>query len=314
MRLIRDAEEIHWETFIIPFLATLLIAHASNSKRNRRSGTKTRPLVSETSSSCPHLLPLVIFTVFIFVDIVDKFLDNNKIYLITGFCVIMGIIAVNNTIFSINVISNIAPYRILITDGTDTRVTRDTRLTAIPFTLTQVITLILSMIIIIIYIITDNWIISNILCFVLAFNSIQIFTIFSLDPFRYKITLFFWLFFYYETLVTKSFGELDKVVWPKKWYDISTDGTIPAVLALEDIIIPGIYIASTLRIDKLQFWSCLFTYFCGLLFKNTAQPTPIYLTLLCILITLIMNLLKGDLFNFSTEIEDTENDNEDHED
>ena len=99
------------------------------------------------------------------------------------------------------------------------------------------------------YVLTKNWIASNILGLSFAFNGIQML---SLDSFKTGMTLLSGLFIYdifwvfgTEVMVTvaKSFDAPVKVLWPKYLFGLGSDATAEAtqftMLGLGDIVIPG---------------------------------------------------------------------------
>ena len=97
-----------------------------------------------------------------------------------------------------------------------------------------------------VYVVTKNWIVSNIFGLAFAFNAIQML---SLDSFKTGMVLLSGLFFYdifwvfgTEVMVTvaKSFDAPIKVVWPKQWFGLQPDQAIQfTMLGLGDIVIPG---------------------------------------------------------------------------
>lgn len=117
-----------------------------------------------------------------------------------------------------------------------------------------------------VYVVTKNWIISNLLALSLALNAIGLM---SLDSFRTGAIMLGGLFVYdifwvfatpVMVSVAKNFDAPIKIVWPKNIVEaviaLSASGPMPklqfTMLGLGDIVIPGIFVALALRYDQLK--------------------------------------------------------------
>lgn len=165
------------------------------------------------------------------------------------------------------------------------------------------------------YVLTKNWIASNILAMAFATSAI---TLIHLDSFKTGAILLVGLFIYdifwvfgtnVMVKVAKSFDVPVKLLFPKTLNFINPKATDFCLLGLGDIVIPGVFVALSHRFDgsckpgKVRFFtmSMLF-YILGLvttmavmhIFK-AAQPALLYLSPACILSVLIGGLVNGNL-------------------
>lgn len=191
------------------------------------------------------------------------------------------------------------------------------------------------------YVITKNWIASNLFGEAFASSGIQFL---DLDDFKTGMILLAGLFVYdifwvfgTEVMVTvaKNFDAPIKLLFPK---DLTAEKFQFAMLGLGDIVIPGIFVALCLRFDyylatqrvnrsskskskgglagtkfpKPYFTACLIAYIAGLIttvsvmhvFK-AAQPALLYLSPACILSVLITGAIRGELpevFSYKSEM------------
>ncbi|KAK0531583.1 hypothetical protein OC834_002901 [Tilletia horrida] len=129
--------------------------------------------------------------------------------------------------------------------------------------------ILLSTLLVTYYVITRNWVASNIVALSLATNAI---TLMGLDSFRTGMIMLGGLFLYdifwvfgTEVMVSvaKNFDAPIKILWPKNFIDVmqhlAGGGAVSAMpkwaftmLGLGDIVIPGIFIALALRFDQNQ--------------------------------------------------------------
>ncbi|EPQ28174.1 uncharacterized protein PFL1_04501 [Pseudozyma flocculosa PF-1] len=115
-----------------------------------------------------------------------------------------------------------------------------------------------------VYMVTKNWIISNLLALSLALNAISLM---SLDSFRTGAIMLGGLFLYdifwvfgtpVMVTVARNFDAPIKIVWPKNILDalaaLRAGGEVPrlqmTMLGLGDIVIPGVFVALALRYDQ----------------------------------------------------------------
>ncbi|KAF9202169.1 hypothetical protein BGZ49_007641 [Haplosporangium sp. Z 27] len=186
------------------------------------------------------------------------------------------------------------------------------------------------------YVVTKDWIASNIFAVSFALSAIQLL---ALESFRTGFILLIGLFVYdlswsYASEVVLSVTEnLDvpiKVIFPRllsalpagQAYDFS-------VLSLGDIVVPGVFVAFCLRFDqhragiknpelgrskqfrKPYFTACLAAYILGLSasfyvmhISKTTQPTLMYLAPACILSVLMTASIRGEMkqvFGYTSE-------------
>ncbi|PWZ02269.1 hypothetical protein BCV70DRAFT_60560 [Testicularia cyperi] len=123
----------------------------------------------------------------------------------------------------------------------------------------------LSILLVGVYMLTKNWIISNLLALSLSLNAIALM---SLDSFRTGAIMLGGLFVYdifwvfatpVMVSVAKNFDAPIKIVWPKNIVEallaLSRSEPLPqlqfTMLGLGDIVIPGIFVALALRYDQL---------------------------------------------------------------
>ena len=134
------------------------------------------------------------------------------------------------------------------------------------FTPVHLVLLVVSVLLNVVYVVTKNWVISNLLALSLALNAISLM---SLDSFRTGAIMLGGLFLYdifwvfgtpVMVAVAREFDAPIKIVWPKNFVDIVTavtsGQTLPApqftMLGLGDIVIPGVFVALALRYDQIR--------------------------------------------------------------
>ncbi|GAC93462.1 hypothetical protein PHSY_001027 [Pseudozyma hubeiensis SY62] len=139
------------------------------------------------------------------------------------------------------------------------------RLFKLSFTHVDVALIIVSALLVGVYLVTKNWIISNLLALSLALNAIALM---SLDSFRTGAIMLGGLFVYdifwvfatpVMVSVARNFDAPIKIVWPKNILEalwaIQAREPLPklqfTMLGLGDIVIPGIFVALALRYDQL---------------------------------------------------------------
>ncbi|KAI8457326.1 signal peptide peptidase-domain-containing protein [Phakopsora pachyrhizi] len=207
-----------------------------------------------------------------------------------------------------------------------------------------------------------QWILANIFALSFAFNAI---TLLKLDSFRTGTILLaglfiydvWWVFFsshaFGESVmvnVAKNLAAPVKITWPRSLLDFwSFDDKKFAMLGLGDIVVPGIFVALSLRFDykkeydrlvkaskgpiknkktvlsptsnfpRPYFYTCMGSYVAGLAttmavmhFFKAAQPALLYLSPACAGSVFILALIKGDLEQY-WKWEDGEDDDKDDE-
>lgn len=176
------------------------------------------------------------------------------------------------------------------------------------------------------YVWSKNWIASNI--FGLAFSTSAI-GLMQLDSFFTGMTLLAGLFVYdifwvfgtnVMVKVATSFDVPVKMLFPRNI--LLKPMSEFSMLGLGDIVIPGVYVAFSLKFDeylkskglttcRCYFWTSFLFYIGGLTTTmavmhtvKKAQPALLYLSPACILSTLLVGLIKGqfrEIFSFTTE-------------
>ncbi|CAG8457593.1 10707_t:CDS:2 [Paraglomus brasilianum] len=291
------------------------------------SSSEEESVTESLSTHDAYMFPLigsgVLFGLYLVFRLFNKEYVN---YLVTAYFGFLGIAA--TTTVGIYIVKKaggvkLDPYKIVVTK-------KAKEIYRFSFSTVQLGVAVGSVVLTIYYVLTKNWIASNILGLSFAFNGIQML---SLDSFKTGMTLLSGLFIYdifwvfgTEVMVTvaKSFDAPVKVLWPKYLFGLGSDATAEAtqftMLGLGDIVIPGIFVALCLRLDHtlylkenpnahrhskyptLYFKSCLASYIVGLIttivvmhtFK-AAQPALLYLSPACILSVLLTGLVKGQL-------------------
>lgn len=139
------------------------------------------------------------------------------------------------------------------------------RLFKLSFTTVDVALVAVSALLVGVYIVTKNWIISNMLALSLSLNAIALM---SLDSFRTGAIMLGGLFVYdifwvfatpVMVSVARNFDAPIKIVWPKNILEaiwaLQAREPLPklqfTMLGLGDIVIPGIFVALALRYDQL---------------------------------------------------------------
>ena len=122
-------------------------------------------------------------------------------------------------------------------------------------TMLDILSLVISYIMVGIYILTKSWIYNNILATLLSMNAIQMLFLGNFkNGFGMLVALFFYdIFFVFGTdvmlTVAKSIDAPIKILFPTDW---SEDPAKFSLLGLGDIVIPGIFMAMCLRYDILR--------------------------------------------------------------
>ncbi|SJX62961.1 uncharacterized protein SRS1_13785 [Sporisorium reilianum f. sp. reilianum] len=139
------------------------------------------------------------------------------------------------------------------------------RIFKLSFTTVDVALVAVSALLVGVYLVTKNWIISNLLALSLSLNAIALM---SLDSFRTGAIMLGGLFVYdifwvfatpVMVSVARNFDAPIKIVWPKNIIEalvaLQAREALPklqfTMLGLGDIVIPGIFVALALRYDQL---------------------------------------------------------------
>jgi len=195
------------------------------------------------------------------------------------------------------------------------------------FTVSEVISFILAILLGVWYFTTKHWIANNL--FGLSF-CIQAISLFSMGSYQIGCLLLVGLFFYdifwvfgTDVMVTvaKSFDAPVKLLFPR---NIFADQFQFSMLGLGDIVIPGFFIALLLRFDfknfetrkdkvfsKPFFYATFIGYTLGLVSTfvvmhtfQAAQPALLYLVPFCIIVSALTGVVRGEfraLWRYSEE-------------
>ncbi|CEG73614.1 hypothetical protein RMATCC62417_08961 [Rhizopus microsporus] len=295
----------------------------------------TESLSSEDAYMFPIIGSGVLFSMYLVYKYVDKKYIN---YVLTAYFSIMGSAAVTKAsldifrkIVPVSWLKHVAKYKVTLSK-------RSKNISRFSFTVIHFIMLFFSIALTVYYGLTKNWIASNIFGLSFSVNAIQLL---SLDSFKTGMILLSGLFFYdifwvfYTPVmvsVAKNFDAPIKLLWPRHIIEyIYGKATSFAMLGLGDIVIPGIFVALTLRYDRHMSWkrnpvgefrstdfpkpyftACFIAYILGLVTTtavmhifNAAQPALLYLSPACILSVLITAAIRGELKElFSYTVED----------
>ncbi|ORE17730.1 hypothetical protein BCV71DRAFT_243873 [Rhizopus microsporus] len=285
----------------------------------------TESLSSEDAYMFPIIGSGVLFSMYLVYKYVDKKYIN---YVLTAYFSIMGSAAVTKAsldvfrkIVPVSWLKHVAKYKVTLSK-------RSKNISRFSFTVIHFIMLFFSIVLTVYYGLTKNWIASNIFGLSFSVNAIQLL---SLDSFKTGMILLSGLFFYdifwvfYTPVmvsVAKNFDAPIKLLWPRHIIEyIYGKATSFAMLGLGDIVIPGIFVALTLRYDRHMSWkrnpvgefrstdfpkpyftACFIAYILGLVTTtavmhifNAAQPALLYLSPACILSVLITAAIRGEL-------------------
>ncbi|KAG2180142.1 hypothetical protein INT43_003930 [Umbelopsis isabellina] len=303
------------------------------------SDSESESITESLSANDAWMFPVFGSAVLFSLYLLFRFLDKEYInYLLTGYFALLGCAAVakvgllvSKKTMPAGILKHVEKYKITI------------NVYNASFTFIHALLLAASIFLTLFYVLTKNWIASNVFGLSFAINAIQLL---SLDSFKTGMILLSGLFFYdifwvfgTEVMVSvaKNFDAPIKLVWPRDIIGVlagTLEKTEFSMLGLGDIVIPGIFVALCLRFDQHQAWqhnpkgdfrstkfarpyfmACSTAYVIGLLTTfvvmhtfQAAQPALLYLSPACILSALITAAVRGELkelFAYSTE-EDNE--------
>ncbi|CAO3701346.1 unnamed protein product [Rhizopus stolonifer] len=252
---------------------------------------------------------------------------------LTAYFSIMGYAAVTKT--SLDFVKGVVPVQCLhYADRYKVTISKESKnLSYFHFTLIHFIILLTSVALSVYYSLTKHWLASNLFGLSFSINAIQLL---SIDSFKTGIIMLGGLFLYdifwvfYTPIMISVASQLDapiKLVWPENMFEISSF----TLIGLGDILIPGLFIAFTLRFDRHMSWKnrpqgsfrstdfskpyfiASFTaYILGLVatlmyVHDKSQPALLYISPACILSTLITASVRGELSTlFSYKIKQEE--------
>ncbi|KAF9897758.1 hypothetical protein BX616_005040 [Lobosporangium transversale] len=275
--------------------------------------------------------------------LVFRYLDKTYVnYLLTAYFGLLGVMA--TTQVGVNCIAPVVKLVGIDVDKWHLRLTKKKKeLYSVKFTILHLIMMVASVLLSGYYVVTKNWIASNVFGICFALNAIQLL---SLDSFKTGMILLSGLFVYdifwvfgTEVMVSvaKNFDAPVKVIFPRLFFGLPVGEPYQfAMLGLGDIVIPGVFVALCLRFDqhltgiknpnlgrstrfsKPYFTACFIAYAIGLgttiyvmhTFK-AAQPALLYLSPACILSVLVMGLARGEIkevFAYTSEEDEKKED------
>jgi len=282
----------------------------------------TETLTWESAWAFPFIGSAVLFGLYILFKVFSKEYIN---LLMTAYFVLFGIAALTASISQL--LDIILPY----SKKNRTVITLSCFWQEVPtsqsFTVSEVISFILAMLLGVWYFTTKHWIANNL--FGLSF-CIQAISLFSMGSYQIGCLLLVGLFFYdifwvfgTDVMVTvaKSFDAPVKLLFPR---NIFADQFQFSMLGLGDIVIPGFFIALLLRFDlknsetrndkvisKPFFNATFIGYTLGLVTTfvvmhtfQAAQPALLYLVPFCIVVSALTGVVRGEfraLWQYSEE-------------
>ncbi|KAJ2959911.1 hypothetical protein NQZ79_g4694 [Umbelopsis isabellina] len=292
------------------------------------SDSESESITESLSANDAWMFPVFGSAVLFSLYLLFRFLDKEYInYLLTAYFALLGCAAVakvgllvSKKAIPAGILKHVEKYKITISK-------KGKHVYNASFTFIHALLFAASIFLTLFYVLTKNWIASNVFGLSFAVNAIQLL---SLDSFKTGMILL-------SGFVAKNFDAPIKLVWPRDIIGVlagTLEKTEFSMLGLGDIVIPGIFVALCLRFDQHQAWqrnskgdfrstkfarpyfiACSTAYVIGLLTTfvvmhtfQAAQPALLYLSPACILSALITAAVRGelkDLFAYSTE-EDNE--------
>jgi len=284
-------------------------------KQGEKTGEKPETMTQKDAMMFPIIASCALCGLYFFFKVFSKEYIN---LLLSGYFFVLGVFALAHMagprmsrIFAPFV--PLEHFRFVFTRGSG--VVENEEIFKYEFTTHDLITLTLSTIIGVWYLLKKHWIANNLFGLAFAVNGVELLhlnnvmtgVILLAGLFIYDI---FWVFGT-DVMVTvaKSFEAPIKLVFPQDLLEHGLGATNMAMLGLGDIVIPGIFIALLLRYDQslkrksnFYFLVTFIAYFLGLLttigvmhvFKH-AQPALLYLVPACLGTPLFFALVRGDI-------------------
>ncbi|PWN47210.1 hypothetical protein IE53DRAFT_262438 [Violaceomyces palustris] len=218
------------------------------------------------TSSDAWLFPVFGSAVLFGMFLVFKYLNKEYVNMLLGFYFgVVGVLAVTKVLVGI---SRSIVGRILWNKMTKFKLELTQRgegeIFKVRFTPAHLGLFAVSCVLIVYYLLTKNWIVSNMLALSLSVNAIGLM---SLDSFRTGVIMLGGLFLYdifwvfgtpVMVSVARNFDAPIKIIWPKNAIDailaLRSGSKVPdlqfTMLGLGDIVIPGIFVALALRYDQ----------------------------------------------------------------
>lgn len=352
-RLTTDPELTIFITYVAIIILSLIPIYVGSFKSVKQPKTEEEKKKAEEDSeseeeSIEHFslddakqFPFIGSFALLSLFFVYKFFDKKYLnYLITAYFSIIGIGSLTQ---SLSYLTEFIMGKKLNNEYKLSLTKKGEKILKSSFSDVHLVLIILSTVIVVVYSLTKNWILSNILG--LAF-SITTIPILKLDSFKTGILLLSALFFYdifwvfftpVMVTVAKNFDAPIKLLFPRNvfaWIKaglLTTKGLEFSMIGLGDIAIPGVFVALCLRFDhrraveanngkpvkqysKPYFYACFISYTFGLIttmavmhFFKHAQPALLYLSPACIFSALITAVVRGELkklFAYNDETEE----------
>merc|ERR1712088_336557 len=285
-------------------------------QQGEKTGEKPETMTQKDAMMFPIIASCALGGLYLFFKIFDKEYIN---LLLSGYFFVLGVFALSHMagpwlsrkIFALCV--PLEHFRCIFSRGSG--VVENEEVLKYEFTTHDLITLVLSTLVGVWYLLKKHWIANNLFGLAFAVNGVELLhlnnvmtgCILLCGLFLYDI---FWVFGT-DVMVTvaKSFEAPIKLVFPQDLIEHGFGATNMAMLGLGDIVIPGIFIALLLRYDvslkrnsNFYFYATFIAYLAGLLLTifimhvyKHAQPALLYLVPACLGVPLFLALVRGDI-------------------
>jgi len=283
-------------------------------KQGEKTGEKPETMTQKDAYMFPVIASCALFGLYLVFHFFSKDYIN---LLLSGYFFVLGLFALTHmaspilsrSIFSLVPLEH---FKLLLTRGQGVE---NEEMFKFEFSTHDLLTLIISALIGVWYLLKKHWIANNLFGLAFAVNGVELLHLNNVMTgcillgglFFYDI---FWVFFT-DVMVTvaKSFEAPIKLVFPQDLLENGFGATNMAMLGLGDIVIPGIFIALLLRYDQslkrnsnFYFNVTFIAYIAGLLttigimhFFKHAQPALLYLVPACLGTPILLGLIRGDI-------------------
>ncbi|KAF0289042.1 Minor histocompatibility antigen H13 [Amphibalanus amphitrite] len=288
------------------------IKHHADQKENcEKTGEKPERMTQKDAAMFPIIASCALFGIYIVFKIFSKEYIN---LLLTGYFFLLGVLALTHLISTH--VSRLLPSSVPLIQY-HLKLTQDVGEDLIDFKFSthDLVSLAISTVIGVWYLVKKHWIANNIFGLAFSVNGVEMLHLNNVltgcillgGLFIYDI---FWVFAT-DVMVTvaRSFEAPIKIVFPQDLLEKGLAADNFAMLGLGDIVIPGIFIALLLRFDvslkrgsQVYFYVTFAAYFAGLMttifimhvYKH-AQPALLYLVPACLGTPLLAALVRGDI-------------------
>lgn len=285
-------------------------------KQGEKTGEKPETMTQKDAMMFPIIASCALCGLYFFFKVFSKEYIN---LLLSGYFFVLGIFALSHMAgpwLSKRYATLCVPiehFRFVFTRGSG--VVENEEIFKYEFTTHDLMTLVLSTVVGVWYLMKKHWIANNLFGMAFAVNGVELLHLNNVMTgcillgglFIYDI---FWVFGT-DVMVTvaKSFEAPIKLVFPQDLIEHGLNAENLAMLGLGDIVIPGIFIALLLRYDQslkrnsnFYFYVTFIAYILGLLatiavmhlYKH-AQPALLYLVPACLGTPLFFALVRGDI-------------------